>query len=129
MAAAAAYPDTRAFTSRQLMAGDPGRLDGLGDVMAAAGFPFRGGYRGRDPGPRDVGEVFSACGAAMLIERALFLGVGGFDERLFCYCEDVDLGYRLRLLGERTLVVPDAVVRHEGSASTGGPRSDFAVFH
>jgi GT2 family glycosyltransferase len=65
----------------------------------------------------------------MLIDRELFLDLGGFDERLFCYCEDVDLGYRLRLAGERTLVIPDAVVEHEGSASTGGPRSDFAVFH
>jgi GT2 family glycosyltransferase len=73
--------------------------------------------------------VFSACGGAMLIERDLFLAMGGFDERLFCYCEDVDLGYRLRLAGERSLIVPDAVVRHEGSASSGGPRSDFATFH
>ncbi|HEV2533575.1 glycosyltransferase family 2 protein [Phenylobacterium sp.] len=129
MDAARAYPDVRAFASRQLMAQDPTRLDGLGDVMSAAGFPFRGGYRARDPGRRELGEVFSACGGAMLIDRRLFLGMGGFDERLFCYCEDVDLGYRLRLVGERTLVIPDAVVRHEGSASTGGPRSDFAVFH
>lgn len=129
MAAAAAHPDVRAFASRQLMADDPARLDGLGDVMASAGFPFRGGYRQPDPGLSAMGEVFSACGGAMLIDRGLFLDLGGFDERLFCYCEDVDLGYRLRLAGMRTLVVPDAVVRHEGSASSGGPRSDFAVFH
>jgi GT2 family glycosyltransferase len=129
LAAAEANPGVRVFASRQLMAGDPSRLDGLGDVMAGAGFPFRGGYRGRDPGPIAPGEVFSACGGAMLIERDLFLAMGGFDERLFCYCEDVDLGYRLRLAGERSLIVPDAVVRHEGSASSGGPRSDFATFH
>jgi GT2 family glycosyltransferase len=129
MAAAAAHPAVHAFASRQLMAQDPTRLDGLGDVMALAGFPFRGGYTQADPGPMPPAWVFSACGGAMLVDRALFLRLGGFDERLFCYCEDVDLGYRLRLMGERTLVVPDAVVRHEGSASTGGPRSDFAVFH
>ena len=129
IAAAQAHPDVRAFASRQLMAQDPTRLDGLGDVMASAGFPFRGGYRRPDPGPCEIGEVFSPCGGAMLIARDLFLALGGFDERLFCYCEDVDLGYRLRLAGMRTLVAPEAVVRHEGSASTGGPRSDFAVFH
>jgi GT2 family glycosyltransferase len=127
--AAEAYPDVRSFASRQLMAGDVGKLDGLGDVMAAAGFPFRGGYGRPDPGPVAAGEVFSPCGGAMLIDRRLFLSMGGLDERLFCYCEDVDLGYRLRLGGERTRVVPTAVVRHEGSASSGGPRSDFAVFH
>lgn len=129
LAAAAARPDVRAFASRQLMADAPGRLDGLGDVMSAPGFPYRGGYGRKDPGPVAAGEVFSPCGGAMLIDRALFLAHGGFDERLFCYCEDVDLGYRLRLAGERVAVVPDAVVAHVGSASSGGPRSDFALFH
>jgi N-acetylglucosaminyl-diphospho-decaprenol L-rhamnosyltransferase len=128
-AATEANPRVHCFTSRQLMAEDPSRLDGLGDVMALAGYPFRGGYTHKDPGPLEPGWVFSACGGAMLVERNLFLAVGGFDERLFCYCEDVDLGYRLRLIGEPTLLVPDAVVRHVGSASTGGRRSDFAVFH
>jgi GT2 family glycosyltransferase len=129
LAAAKANPDVRSFASRQLMADDPTRLDGLGDVMSLAGYPFRGGYTRQNPGPLPTGWVFSACGGAMMIDRALFLGLGGFDERLFCYCEDVDLGYRLRLIGEPTVVVPDAVVRHVGSASTGGRRSTFAVFH
>jgi GT2 family glycosyltransferase len=129
LAAAKAHPQVRAFASRQLMAEDPTRLDGLGDVMALAGFPFRGGYTHADPGPMAPAWVFSACGGAMLVDRALFLRLGGFDERLFCYCEDVDFGYRMRLIGEPTLLVPDAVVRHVGSASSGGRRSDFAVFH
>jgi len=129
VAAASANPQVGCFTSRQLMAEDPTKLDGLGDVMALAGFPFRGGYTHPNPGELEPGWVFSACGGAMMIARDLFLAIGGFDERLFCYCEDVDLGYRLRLIGEPTLLVPDAVVRHVGSASTGGRRSDFAVFH
>jgi GT2 family glycosyltransferase len=129
VAAAEAHPQVRCFASKQLLADDPSRLDGLGDVMALAGYPFRGGYTHKDPGPVAPGWVFSACGGAMLIDRALFLQMGGMDERLFCYCEDVDLGYRLRLAGEPTLLVPDAVVRHVGSASSGGRRSDFAAFH
>jgi GT2 family glycosyltransferase len=129
LTAAEAHPKVRCFASRQLMAGDPGRLDGLGDVMSAAGFAFRGGYGQADPGLAEPALVFSACGGAMMIERRLFLEMGGFDERLFCYCEDVDLGYRLQLAGLSTLLVPTAVVRHVGSASSGGPRSDFAGFH
>lgn len=129
MAATRAFPGVRCFTSRQILADDPGRLDGLGDVMSITGFPWRGGYRHPDPGPLPPGEVFSACGGAMMIAADLFADLGGFDERLFCYGEDVDLGYRLRLAGEPTLVIPDAVVRHHGGAASGGPRSDFAVFH
>ena len=127
--AAARYPSLLSFTSRQLMDEDPGLLDGLGDVMSGYGIPYRGGYLSRDPGDTPEGEVFSPCGAAMMIDRALFLGLGGFDEFFFCYSEDVDLGYRLQLCGEPTLLVPSAVIRHVGSASSGGRKSEFAVFH
>jgi GT2 family glycosyltransferase len=129
LAAARAQPDARCFTARQRMAQDPLRLDGLGDAMAGIGFPFRGGYGQPDPGPIPAAEVFSPCGAAMMIDRALFLDMGGFDERFFCYCEDVDLGYRLRLMGEPVVLAGDAMVRHEGSVSTGGRRSDFSLYH
>ena len=127
--AAERYPNLLSFTSRQLMDEDPGLLDGLGDVMSGYGIPYRGGYLSRDPGDTPEGEVFSPCGAAMMIDRALFLKLGGFDEFFFCYSEDVDLGYRLQLSGEPTLLVPSAVIRHVGSASSGGRKSEFAVFH
>jgi GT2 family glycosyltransferase len=122
------HPGVRCFTSLQMVADEPGLMDGAGDVMTSAGIPFRGGYRRRLPPNLLEGEVFSACGAATMIDRALFLELGGFDERFFCYCEDVDLGYRLRLAGEATLLIPDARVEHVGSAST-GVRSNFAIFH
>jgi GT2 family glycosyltransferase len=128
VAAAGAYPDAPCFTSRQLKAQTPDILDGAGDAMSAFGFPFRGDYGLRDR-PLPAGEVFSPCGAAMMIDRTLFLEIGGFDERFFCYCEDVDLGYRLQLLNQPVMFIPSAIVLHEGSASTGGRRSQFSVFH
>ncbi len=64
-------------------------------------------------------EVFSACAAAALYRRDHFLQAGGFDEDYFSHFEDVDLGFRLRLLGGRCLYVPDAVVYHLESASFG----------
>jgi len=127
-AATARHPDVRSFASLQLVADEPGLMDGAGDVMTSAGIPFRGGYRRKETPKVFEGEVFSACGAAMMVERELFLSLGGFDERFFCYCEDVDIGYRLRLAGEPTLLVPAAKVEHVGSATL-GVRSDFALFH
>ncbi len=129
LTAARSHPKVRCFTARQKMAEDPSRLDGLGDAMTGIGFPFRGGYGLPDPGPMADSEVFSPCGAAMMIDRDLFLGMGGFDESFFCYCEDADLGYRLRLTGEPVVLAAQAVVLHEGSVSTGGRRSDFSLFH
>lgn len=123
------HPEARCFTSRQRMAGDPRRLDGQGDAMTAIGFPFRSGYGRLDPGAIAEAEAFSPCGAAMMIDRALFLGLGGFDEAFFCYCEDVDLGYRLRLVGQPVVLANAAAVLHEGSVTTGGRRSDFSIYH
>lgn len=126
--AISAFPDTRIFTSLQIDPADPSRLDGAGDGMTVFGFPFRMGYG--QPRPRDlmVSEVFSACGAAFVIERDLFEGLNGFDERFFLYCEDADLGYRARLRRERALLIPEAVVEHTGSATLGA-RSDVALYH
>lgn len=128
LAAAERRPDVRCFASLQIDDADPDRLDGAGDVMTAAGVGYRGGWRAPREETPPEGEVFSACGAAMLIDRALFLELGGFDPAFFCYCEDLDLGWRLRLRGEPVLFVPDAVVRHVGGASS-GERSAFALRH
>jgi GT2 family glycosyltransferase len=65
--------------------------------------------------------------AAALYLRDDFLKVGGFDEDYFSYFEDVDLSFRLRLMVGRCLYVPQVVVYHVGSAST-GKESDFSIY-
>ncbi|HTM80151.1 glycosyltransferase family 2 protein [Asticcacaulis sp.] len=127
-AAIARYPDVKLFTSLQLNAEQPDRLDGAGDALTFFGFPYRAGISHSVPPHMEIAEVFAPCGAAMLIRRDLWDELGGFDEDFFCYCEDADLGFRARLRGERCLFVPDAIVSHIGSASL-GVRSDFALYH
>lgn len=121
-------PDAAAFGSTQIDAQDETRFDGLGDCYHAAGIPWRGGYGALRSKTPAEGECFSPCAAAALYRREAWLAMGGFDERFFCYCEDVDLGFRLRLAGWKILQIPDAVVRHVGGGSS-GKRSDFAVFY
>lgn len=130
MAAARAHPDVAAFGCRQMVVGAEGVVDGLGDVYHLSGRIWRRG-QGRSLQPSDLisGEIFSPCAGAALYRRAALADVGGFDEDFFCYVEDVDLGFRLRLKGYRSMYVPDAVVHHIGSATTGGQHSDFSVYH
>lgn len=128
LAAARHNPAFQFFACRQLMAQDPERLDGAGDAYHVSGAHWRRGYgAGRATQDRPL-EVFSACGAAALYRADVLREVGGFDEQFFCYAEDVDLGFRLRLRGYRCLYVPEAVVHHVGSAST-GRGSDFVVYY
>ncbi len=59
-----------------------------------------------------TGETGWCSGAALLLRRAALERVGGFDERIFLYGEDVDLSWRLRDAGFRLRYAPRAVARH-----------------
>ena len=127
--AAERSPDVACFASRLLNEANDAVLDGAGDYVTVAGKPGRRGHGGKAKGQYlDEEEVFSPCAAAALYRRDVFMAVGGFDERFFCYVEDVDLAFRMRLAGHGCLYVPSAVARHVGSASS-GRRSAFAVYH
>ncbi len=129
MDAAAKHPAYAMFGSRLICADDPGRLDGDGDCYHVSGVVWRDGH-GRPWAPRQAPwEIFSPCAAAALYRAEALRRAGGFDEDFFCYLEDVDLGFRLRLMGHRCLQVPTAHVSHVGSATTGGRRGEFAVYH
>ena len=73
---------------------------------------------------RDIGELLEGisqdamllfpCGGAMLIDRRVFLNLGGFDEDFFAIYEDVDLGWRLWIAGYEVAFAPESVVYHRG---------------
>jgi len=117
------------FGSHMHRHGVEDELDGTGDVYHVSGQAWR-----RDHGlsasanKRVTGEVFSACAAAAMMRKDVFLEAGGFDENFNSYFEDVDLGFRIRLLEHRSLYVAEAKVQHVGSGST-HRISDYAVYH
>jgi GT2 family glycosyltransferase len=129
LAAARAEPDYSFFASRLLLADDPGKLDGTGDVYHVSGLAFRRDHgRAVENVDRPEAEVFAPCAAAAMYRRSAFVEAGGFDERYFAYLEDLDLAFRLRLAGHRCLYVPGSTALHVGSPIT-GRTSDFTVFH
>jgi GT2 family glycosyltransferase len=129
VSAAEREPVLAGFASRMLLASTPQYLDGAGDSYHVSGRAWRNGHRvSSAEWPTADVEVFGPCAAAALYRRQAFDEVGGFDEQYFCYFEDVDLAFRLRLRGYRCGYVHSAVVRHVGSALS-GYRSNFAVYH
>ena len=74
-----------------------------------------------------VPDPIGPSGAAAAFDREAFLSVGGFDERIFAYLEDVDLVLRLRRDGGRCRLAKDAHGVHEHSATlgSGSPRKDY----
>jgi GT2 family glycosyltransferase len=114
LSSAQACPSYTFYASRMLSNGDRTTLDGAGDVYHTSGAAWRLGH-GRKCEISDLqkAEVFGACAAAALYRRDAILASGGFDEKYFCYFEDVDLAFRLRLAGHRCLYVPDAERFHD----------------
>ena len=117
------------FASRLLQAGNPNMLDGEWNVYHASGLAWRKNHN--QPAAKSATSpclVMSACAAASAYPRIAFEQVGGFDEAFFAYMEDLDLDMRLQLAGYPFLYLPEAVVHHVGSGST-GYRSDFATYY
>ena len=130
LTAGEANPSVAMFGSRLLSAQNPDALDGDGDIYHISGLAWRDRIVKKTHRNREHPfEIFSPCAAAAMYRVDAVRAIGGFDEDFFCYMEDVDLGFRLRLAGHKCLHVPEALAAHVGSASTGGQRSDFAVYH
>jgi GT2 family glycosyltransferase len=77
-----------------------------------------------DQGQHDqIQDVFFVNTAGMLVRRGALLNVGGFDERMPAFRDDLDLCWRTHLTGGRVLVVPQARVRHFAAASSRSRRT------
>ncbi len=128
--AARSHPGALMVGSTQILDSNQELYDGTGDCLPVWGFPWRSNHqrpRGDIIGAPS-GEVFSPCAAAALYDRRIFENIGGFEESFFCYSEDVDIAFRIRLMGGRCYQAGEAVVRHAASAIS-GQNSQFAIYH
>ena len=106
--------------SKILVWEDPARIDKVGHLI----YPD-GQNRGRGTGEVDRGqydrqnETLWPDGCAAMYRRDVFESVGGFDEDLFAYADDAELGLRARIAGWKCLYVPGAVVRHHRGSTLG----------
>ncbi len=103
-----------------------------GTVQYGGGtFNARLGYSGRleTHRPTELRDVARADGAAVAVSRAAVDRAGLLDESLFMYVEDVDWSLRVRAAGLAVVLVPDALVRHKGSAASGGGRSTLNLYY
>jgi len=88
-------------------------------------------YEGVDvpgPMPDDVIETENVSGALMLLPRAAFERLHGFDEGYFLHCEDLDLCRRARDAGYKVLLAGDVRVRHAKGGSS-AHRPVFVSYH
>lgn len=106
------------------------------DSVGGIGIPFWRGFVDIGRNELDQGqyddenfEPFSFCGGAALIKRALFLRLGGFDEKFYMYIEDVDLSWRFRLLKYKIALASNAKVAHYFSGSSRDEAAEARRFY
>jgi GT2 family glycosyltransferase len=127
------HPNAAAVASKLLLFDQRDTFHAAGDTYARSGRPGNRGVWQRDVGQHDCEEeVFGACAGAALYRRSALDDVARIDGAIldsgfYMYCEDVDLSWRLRLLGYSIVYAPAAVVYHHLSATGGGPLASYYV--
>ncbi|HUD44321.1 MAG TPA: glycosyltransferase family 2 protein [Patescibacteria group bacterium] len=71
-----------------------------------------------DKNPQTIQEVDWLKGALLMIKKDVFEKVGKFDEHIFMYTEDMELCFRIHLLGLKCIFFPDITIRHKDQGST-----------
>ena len=106
-----------------------------GGFLDCYGYPF---CRGRlfdtvepDNGQYDYAQqVLWATGAALMVRASDYWAAGGLDGRFFAHCEEIDLCWRLGIMGRQVWCVPDSVVYHVGGGTLpkGNPMKTYLNF-
>jgi len=108
-------------------------IDSIGVVISDDGGGMNRGFKEVDNGQyEEPTEVFGSCAGASLYKREALIDIKYkdefFDNLFFAYYEDLDLDWRLRLRGWKTITCPSALVLHVHSA-TGISFSPFKSYH
>lgn len=133
-----AHPQVASCQPKLLAVHDKDRFEYAG---ACGGFIDKYGYpfcRGRifdvveqDNGQYDYQqEIVWATGACMMIRAEDYWQAGGLDGRFFAHNEEIDLCWRLRLMGRKIFCIPESQVYHVGGGTLpkGNPRKTFLNF-
>lgn len=93
-------------------------IDSVGANIDFLGFPSSIGINESDCGQLDkFKEVFFSFGGALFIKKDLAIQTHGYDEAFLTLTDDIDLSWRVRLLGYKVMVEPQALLYHRVSAT------------
>ena len=117
VAAFEAEPDVASVASK-VLDWDGKLIDYVDGALTWYGMGYKAETERPDEGQWETAkDVLFGTGSALFVRAGLYREVGGFDERFFMFYEDVDLGWRLNLLGYRVRYVPGSVAYHKHHAS------------
>lgn len=113
--------------AKMLQLKHPDKIDGVGDLYCALGWGFALGKGKSNTRYEKEAHVFSACAGAAIYRKSILDEIGYFDEFHFAYFEDLDIGYRAKIMGYQNVYTPKAVVYHVGSGFSGSRYNEFKI--
>ena len=120
------HPEVGVVASKMLLYDRRDTFHTAGDYVTLDGLAHNRGIWQQDTGQYDRSVyMFSACGGSSAYRRTMLDTVGVLDDDFFFSFEDIDLAWRVNLMGWRCLYVPQAVVYHKLKASGGGVTASF----
>lgn len=96
----------------KILSWDGRQIDYAGSGMNILGYGYQEGWGEPPTAHSEEKFILAPCGGAMLVDRRVFLQSGGFDEEFFAFYEDLDLGWRLWVLGYQVVYAPRAITYH-----------------
>jgi Predicted glycosyltransferases len=103
----------RLLTTPKILIYDGSTIGNCGNILHFTGLAFTRGY-GADKDACAVSEPVSyVSGCCFAVRRDEFLQLGGFDEVLFLYHDDLDFTCKAYLAGFESLYVPTSIIRHD----------------
>jgi GT2 family glycosyltransferase len=101
------------ITTPKILVYDSSIINTCGNIIHFTGLGFTRGY-GAKPDTFSIPEyVCEMSGCCFAIKKEDYIGLGGFDESIFMYHDDVDLACRALLNGFKILFVPSSIIRHD----------------
>lgn len=122
----AAHGQDAIACSKVLLASKPDEINSIGVFVSSLGFSGSIADGRREKDFTSSLEVFAPTGCSFMMNRRLFLSMGGFDGSLFMYEDDSDLGWRAANRGIKSYCVPSSVVLHKYKKFKGRP---FPYYH
>ena len=116
----------RLLTTPKILIYDGSTIGNCGNIVHFTGLAFTRGY-GAEKDACAVSEPVSyVSGCCFAVRRDEFLQLGGFDEALFLYHDDLDFTCKAYLAGYESLYVPTSIIRHDYRLDV-GPEKFFLL--
>lgn len=96
---------------------EPELIDYAGIKMDIFGFPLISGHGEKDGDQYNVVKESVPTGTCLLIRKSIFDKVGGYDDDYFTLSDELDLWWRIRLLGYKCVFVPQTKIYHKAAAT------------